>query len=103
MKFARRLAPQHLDLLNLRMNIRVKGCPHCHCLGSVKSHGYLYGQPSRSKPDCDQAVNVHGEVTRALRFFAPIAIQTKAAVAPLSFIGMIYSPSVACDLESFSI
>lgn len=92
MKFTTQLPHKHLDLLNLRVRICAKGCPHCGCQDSIKSHGYLKGLPYH---DDDLS-------PRALRFFAPIAIPIKAAGAPLLSIGTIYSLTAAYALESFS-
>ncbi len=43
MKFTRFLAPNSLELLDLRVKIRADGCPRCQCTNSVVAHGYLRG------------------------------------------------------------
>lgn len=91
MKFTLHLPPQHLDLLNLRAKIRAKGCPHCQCQSSIKSHGYLKGLPA----------NGSGEINRGVRFFAPIAIQTKVVVEPSPFTGTAYFLTAWCVPDSY--
>ena len=59
MKFTRFLAPDSLELLNLRVTIRPATCRHCHYSESVVAHGYLRGL----------AESGHDTVTRGLRFF----------------------------------
>lgn len=66
MKFTRCLAPNSLELLNLRVTIRAAACLHCRSGESVVAHGYLRGL----------AESGHELVTRGLRFFAPTGIQT---------------------------
>jgi hypothetical protein len=65
MKFTRFLAPNSLDLLNLRVTIRAATCRHCGCRESVVAHGYLRGL----------AESGNDIVTRGLRFFARIVTQ----------------------------
>jgi hypothetical protein len=60
-KFTRQLAPDSLELFDLRTRIRAGNCPHCQRSSSLVAHGYLRGHPETG----------HGQVTRALRFFAP--------------------------------
>jgi hypothetical protein len=59
MKFTRFLAPNSLELLDLRVKIRADGCRHCHCASTVVAHGYLKGNAA-SGYDTD---------TRGLRFY----------------------------------
>lgn len=59
MKFTRFLAPDSLELLNLRVTLRASACRHCRCAGSVVAHGYLRGHAEAG----------HQTVTRGLRFF----------------------------------
>jgi hypothetical protein len=92
MKFTLQLPLEHLELLNLRVQIRAKGCPHCHCQRSVKSHGFLYGLPYNGKKLSP----------RALRFFALIATLIKAAGVLFLFIGIEYSPIAAYARNNFS-
>jgi hypothetical protein len=66
MKFSPYLAPDSLDLLNLRVIIRAANCRHCQCRESVVAHGYLRGL----------AESGNEIVTRGLRFFARTAIRT---------------------------
>ena len=66
MKFTRFLAPDSLELLNLRVTIRAAACRHCHCAESVVAHGYLRGL----------AQSGHDTVTRGLRFFVPTDTRT---------------------------
>ena len=59
MKFTTYLAPNSLDLLNLRSKIKNHDCPHCHCRAAVLSHGYLRGY----------ALSGDDKVTRGIAFF----------------------------------
>ena len=58
MKFTRFLAPNSLELLDLRVKLRAEGCRRCHCTKSVVGHGYLWGHA---------ATGPHDD-TRGLRF-----------------------------------
>lgn len=55
MKFSRFIEPGTLDFLNLRVQIKACGCPHCRHPSAVVAHGYL------------QAAS--GSNTRGMRFF----------------------------------
>jgi len=41
MKFTHYLAPNSLDLLNLRAKMQAGDCRHCQCRGAIVAHGYL--------------------------------------------------------------
>lgn len=43
MKFACRMEPGSLDLANLRVTLRLGGCPHCQCIDTLVGHGFLWG------------------------------------------------------------
>ena len=58
MKFTRFLTPNSLELLDLRVKIRVDGCRRCHCTSSVVAHGYLRGNAATGQQ----------VATRGLRF-----------------------------------
>jgi len=55
MKFSRFLKPNSLEILNLRVNIKAVGCPHCRCPSTVVAHGYLKA--------------ASGDTSRGMRFF----------------------------------
>jgi hypothetical protein len=61
MKFTRFLAPGSRELLDFRIKVRARPCPHCHCDDALIAHGYLRGH----------AATGHEPATRAQRFFAP--------------------------------
>jgi hypothetical protein len=42
-KFTHRLDPGSLDLANLRVTLRLGGCPHCQCIDTLVGHGFLWG------------------------------------------------------------
>lgn len=65
MKFTRFLAPASVARLDLRVKIRSGACPHCHYSSALVGHGYLRGH----------AAEGHDTATRAMRFYARIAIQ----------------------------
>jgi hypothetical protein len=65
MKFTHYLAPNSLDLLNLRAKVQAGDCCHCQRQGAIVAHGYLRGY----------AESGNEKVTRGIRFFAQIAIQ----------------------------
>jgi len=58
MKFTRFLAPNSLEMFEMRAKIRADGCRRCHCTSSVVGHGYLAGL----------AATGHGSAARGLRF-----------------------------------
>ncbi len=43
MKFTHRLDPGSPDLANLRVTLRLGGCPHCQCIDTLVGHGFLWG------------------------------------------------------------
>ena len=55
MKFSRFLEPGSLDFLNLRVQMKAGGCPHCHLPFTLVAHGYLWA--------------ASGGNTRGVRFF----------------------------------
>lgn len=92
MKFCPYLAPDSLDLLNLRVIIRAASCRHCQCSESVVAHGYRRGL----------AESGNDIVTRGLRFFARTAIRTQAAAGRFRSTGTISCPTHRFDPPSLS-
>jgi len=60
--FTRRLPLHDLDVLNLKLEVCRKPCPHCQASTHVLSHGYSRGYQAHSNQ----------QEVRRLRFFAPI-------------------------------